>query len=338
MSDTLRVLFVIPGFARGSTFVETDRAILAQHFPTTTLVRESRDRLFPARVLKHLRKHDVAVTWFADTHAYWTMRAGRALKKPVCVIPGQYEFANYPEAGYGLVLESPKRWRQATAVAARADLILAVSRYHQSIIAAAAPARRGETRLLYHGFDLRDYERPDGVRKRPMVLTVAHCGSAVRVWLKGLETFAQAAALLPDIRFVLAGGYDPVIAAHLQELAAGSLELTGALSPVQVAQLAWQAQAYAQLSATETFGCALAEAMLCECVPVVTDRGSLPEVAGEVGYYTRYGDVEQTVCQIERALASGRGPAARRRIQEEFPLAKREQGLVEAVQELAARS
>lgn len=317
--------------------METDRAILAQHFPTTTLVREAGDRLFPARVLRHLRHHDVAVAWFADTHAYWTMRAARALKKPVSVIPGHYEFANYPEVGYGLVLESPKRWRQAAAVAARADLILAVSRYHQTVIADAAPRRAGEILVLYHGFDLTLYRRRVETPKERMVLTVAHCGTAVRVWNKGLDTFARVAARLPDTRFVLAGGYDPAIAAHLQELAAGRLELTGALTPAQVAELAWQAQVYAQLSATETFGCAVAEAMACECVPVVTTRGALPEVVGDTGYYAEYGDVEQTVAQVRAALASDRGPAARRRVEELFPLHKREEGLVQAVEELARR-
>jgi glycosyltransferase involved in cell wall biosynthesis len=328
------VLFVIPGFARGSTFVETDRAILARHFETTTLVREAGDRLFGARVARHLRRHDVAVAWFADTHADAAVRWGRRLGKPVAVIPGQYEFVAAPEGPYGLALESPRRYRQACRVVSECDLVPAVSEYHAGLVR-GAQAHPAPVRVLYHGFD--DTLYGGAVAKEPLVVTVTHVGSRARIWHKGLETFARAAAGLPGARFALAGGYDEGLAGELQELAQGRLEFTGALPPAEVARLLGRAAVYCQLSATETFGCALAEAMLCECVPVVTNRGALPEVAGEVGFYTEYGDVEGTVAQIRRALISERGAAARRRIQEKFPLEKRERGLVEAVGELARR-
>ena len=327
-SGTPRVLFVIPGFARRSTFVETDRALLARHFAVTTLVREPEDRLFSARIARHLRRHDLALAWFADTHAQAAVRWGRRLGKPVVVIPGQYEFFAAPEGPYGLALESPRRYRQACEVVSECDLVLAVSKYHAGLVR-QAQQRPVPVRVLYHGFD--DTIYGGGTVKEPLVVTVTHLGSRARIWHKGLETFARAAAALPGVRFALAGGYDETLAAGLQELAQGRLEFTGALPPEEVAGLLARAAVYCQLSATETFGCALAEAMLCECVPVVTDRGALPEVAGDVGFYAPYGDAEQTVAQIEQALASDRGPAARRRIQEEFPLAQRERGLVEAV-------
>ncbi len=332
----LRVLLVLPGFARGSTFVDTDYGLLSKHFSVTRLYRETGDRLFPARVARHLRRHDVAVTWFADTHAYWTVRAGRWLGRPVIVIPGQYEFSESREGGYGLVLESGKRFEQACRVVSQCDLVVAVSEYHAELIR-KGQRRAAPIRLVYHGFDLETYKAPVETVRAPTVLTVAHAGSRARVWHKGLDTFARAAARLPEARFVLVGGYDPEVGAELQDLAEGRLEMLGPMGPERVAQTMGEARVYAQLSATETFGCALAEAMLCGCVPVVTDRGSLPEVAGEVGYYAPYGDVEATVRQVGEALASDRGPAARERIRRSFPMEKREQALVDIVKRLAGR-
>lgn len=336
MSRTPRVLLALPGFARGSTFVETDRALLAQHYPVTVLYQEAGDRLFPLRVGKYLRRTDVAVAWFADAHAYWAVRVGRCLGKPVVVIPGQYEFVVAPEGPYGLRLESEQRWRQARFAVSRAAQVLAVSEFHRSLIA-EAQTRPAPLQVVYHGFEVGLSAATPCREKSPAVLTTAHLQSPSRVWHKGLETFARAAAQLPGVRFVLIGGYEPDIAAHLQTLADQRLELTGALPPPQVAERMAQAKVYAQLSATETFGCALAEAMLCECVPVVTSRGSLPEVAGDVGYYVEYGDVEGTVAAIEQALVSDRGPAARERIATLFPLEKREQGLVEAIESVVRR-
>ncbi len=330
------VLLVLPGFARGSTFVDTDHDLLARHFAVTRLYREVGDRAFALRVLKHLRRHDVAIAWFADTHAYWTLRAGHWLGRPVVVVPGGYEFRDISELQDGLVRESPRRFRQACRVVSQADHVLAVSEAHAQLI--RSKQRPGApVQVVYHGFAERPWIAAQEPLRSAAVVTVAHAGSWSRARLKGLDTFARAAARVPEARFVLVGGYDPEVGAELRKLSAGRLELPGPMPPDQVARVMGESQVYAQLSATETFGCALAEAMLCGCVPVVTDRGSLPEVAGDLGFYAPYGDVEATVTQIRSALNSDRGPAARERVLRLFPLEKREKALVEVVERLAGR-
>jgi glycosyltransferase involved in cell wall biosynthesis len=78
---------------------------------------------------------------------------------------------------------------------------------------------------------------------------------------------------------------------------------------------------------------ALGEAMLCECIPVVTDKGALPEVAGDTGFYTQYGNVSQTISAIEKAMESqDKGKQARKRIMENFSQECREKKLKEIVE------
>jgi hypothetical protein len=48
---------------------------------------------------------------------------------------------------------------------------------------------------------------------------------------------------------------------------------------------------------------------------------------GTIGYYVRYGDVEQTSKAIHKALKSDKGKFARKRIMERFPLSHREENL-----------
>lgn len=91
---------------------------------------------------------------------------------------------------------------------------------------------------------------------------------------------------------------------------------------------------YAQLSAHEGFGIALAEAMLTGATPVVTREGAIPEVAGPIAEYVPYGDAKETARGIERALSSLRGEEARKRIMTEFPLERRKQGILRIVEEL----
>ena len=92
-----------------------------------------------------------------------------------------------------------------------------------------------------------------------------------------------------------------------------------------------QARVYAQLSAHEGFGMALAEAMACECVPVVTTRGSIPEVVGDTGVYVEVEDPIAAGKAIKRVIKDSNsellGKQARQRIIDLFPISKRKNKL-----------
>ncbi len=74
--------------------------------------------------------------------------------------------------------------------------------------------------------------------------------------------------------------------------------------------------------------------MACGCVPVVTDRGALPEVAGDTGFCVPYGDPKATAEAIEKALNSNKGKEARERIKNMFGIEKRSEKLIELIKEL----
>jgi len=74
------------------------------------------------------------------------------------------------------------------------------------------------------------------------------------------------------------------------------------------------------------------KAMLCECVPVVTDRGALPEVVGDVGFHVPYGDSKATAAAISKALNCDKGKEARERIKRVFPQQKGETKLIMEIQ------
>ena len=76
----------------------------------------------------------------------------------------------------------------------------------------------------------------------------------------------------------------------------------------------------------------MAEGMLCGCVPVVTDRGAIPEVVGDTGFYVPYGDPEATAEAIKEALNSNKGKQARERIKKMFPIERRERELISEIE------
>ena len=146
----------------------------------------------------------------------------------------------------------------------------------------------------------------------------------------------HAASHFPDVPFVLIGrwSHDGAIE-FLKKIATPNVRFTGFLSDIELKQYLVRAKVYAQLSYHEAFGCALAEAMLHECVPVVTNQYALPEVVGDSGYLVPFGNIPKTVDAIRNALTdTDSGKKARQRISHNFPLEKRRRELVSVIENL----
>jgi len=142
--------------------------------------------------------------------------------------------------------------------------------------------------------------------KENLAVTVAS-GQGDIIMLKGLKTFIKAAALLPDVKFAILGLTDEKQQAIKSMIESNNIELAGYMSQEDLLAYYQRAKVYCQLSYREAFGMATAEAMACGCVPVVTERGAIPEVVGDAGYYVPYGSAKATAEAIEKALCSKRG-------------------------------
>jgi glycosyltransferase involved in cell wall biosynthesis len=90
---------------------------------------------------------------------------------------------------------------------------------------------------------------------------------------------------------------------------------------------------YVQLSYYESFCMALAEAMLAGCIPVVVNRGALPEVVGDTGFVVPYNDLQQAARAIENALSADvcARKRASQRIARYFSLEARANSLLEVL-------
>jgi glycosyltransferase involved in cell wall biosynthesis len=122
---------------------------------------------------------------------------------------------------------------------------------------------------------------------------------------------------------------------HLRSIASKNVRFTGALPENELIRYYQDAKVYVQASTHEAFAVSLAEAMACECVPVVTDKGAIPEVVGGTGIYVAYGDPAATADGIEQALESDKGSAARQRIKNMFTIDERQKALLKVMHELS---
>jgi len=320
---TTDVLVVFPHHA---SFIDRDIAILEKEFKVQSLeYRRKRDRF---RLLRELHRSRVAVAWFALGYAYAMVRLNRLHGARTILIPGGWDVESIPALNYG-AMRLPRAIARTSYALNHADRVLSVSEYTQSRVRKWAPV--ANARVLYHGFDRLPFG--PGKKDRSGVVTVARISG--ETWkLKGLQTFVEAARRLPDTQFTIVGQVaDPNVLSFLPE----NVRTPGYLAQDRLLEVFQTARVYAQLSAVESFGCALAEAMLCGCIPVVTDRGAIPEVVGNLASPVKYGDVEQTVRAMRDGDFRSDGERCRQWILGRFPLENRARGLCAEVRSLLGR-
>ena len=327
-----RVLFVHNDDPRGplSSFFLQDIEVLRRWYDVELLsvIPYGRDwRAFSSTTAwRAVSRCDGVFGWFGSSAPIVIMAS--LLRKPSVVVAGGYDVVHVPEIGYGLDPKNRRQffvWLSAYRLARRVLLFSESSR--DSYL--ALPGIDGtKAQTLYLGVD-GDHFKPQG-EKKPHVLTIAYI-SEMGVRRKGVRTVIEAARLTPEVSYRIGGRVvDRVLAARLADSAPPNVTFLGSLSDDELLRELQSAKIYAQLSFHEGFGAAVAEAMACECVPIVTNRGSLPEVVGNLGRHVPPGDPAAAARAIREVLdleGTGQGALARKRILEKFRPSDREDGL-----------
>ena len=318
-----------------STFTKRDLEALRQEYRVRELVISNyrgkvglkRSLQIAFEISRGVLWADLTYSWFAHNHSYLAVTLANLLGKRTIVVIGGYEVAREPEIGYGALLD-PKLAKRVNYIIRNADHILAVSEFSRREILKLSDRRH--VAVVYNGIDCAQFSL--GEEKRDLVITVCQI-SRSNITLKGLDTFLETAKRLPDLRFAVIGRDLDGSIDDLRRDAPPNVEIIPPSSQDELLQWYRRAKVYCQLSYRESFGVALAEAMSCECVPVVTDRGALPEVVGDTGFVVPYGDAEATAAAISEALRSDRGKAARARVEKELSIEGRMQKIRNIIEE-----
>ncbi len=189
----------------------------------------------------------------------------------------------------------PSRRERARVLLAlkKATLVLAVSEATARSCRALAEKEGFEPRPIRavpHGF--RPLESPapplPTARRKPLVLGVsaARPRKNLAAWI---GAFALAAGEIPGARFILAGPEgkerEKLARAARESGAGGKIFLPGYLSDSDIVDLLSRAAVLLHAPLSEGFGFPPLEALSLGCLPVLSGRGSLPEVCGEAALY-----------------------------------------------------
>lgn len=327
-----KILFVHPDPADSVTsFIRQDSLILqkwyaVEEFSLHQFKRLFQDALKSRALWQAVARSDAVFAWFG-----WCVPAiliAKCLGKPSVIVGGGADVVSIPEISYGLRRDSKLRLYLWTLGYRLAKRTLMFSESSRGDLLKLLHTQTERIQTLHLGVDS-EYFKP-GVTQQDRVLTVSYI-SENNMRRKGLQTVLETARITPEIPFRLGGKIiNQGTAENIRATASANVAFLGYLDGAQLVAEYQSARIYAQLSLHEGFGMALAEAMACECVPVVTERGAIPEVVGDAGIYVPVEDPRATSSAIRQIIAdknNTRGKRARQRIADLFPVAKREQGL-----------
>ncbi|HON34809.1 MAG TPA: glycosyltransferase family 4 protein [Methanothrix sp.] len=285
------------------------------------------------RLLRAMMDCDLAVIWFAGGHAAATVLLAKLLGKKSIIVVGGFDVACIPEINYGRFTQSWTRRLLTKLALHHADRVLVVDPSLKDDAIKNAGVNGHNIEYLPTGFSSLEFH-PQG-EKEPQVLTVAMGESWERVQIKGIDVFVESAKHLPQICFRVVG-IDGEALLRLKEMAPENVQFTGHISQDELVRSYQRAMIYCQLSMREGLPNALCEAMLCECIPVGTDRNGIPTAIGDTGFIVPYGEPVAAAEAIRKALQDrgDRGSRARERIVELFPEKRREDGLIRTMNEL----
>lgn len=326
----MKILFIYQAL---STFVEKDKHILEG-------VHEVRPVHFRGLSDIPILWHgtlwcDITFSWFGKLHGFFAVLFSKILGKKSVVIAGGDDATKYVVGGkkYGLFAHPIKKWF-AYFVFKYADLVIPVSKFILNELFLYAESYPEKTKLIYHGFDPNLFKKSPNINRNNVVVTIGDvCWE--NFYRKGHRLIIETATFLSHLQFAIIGPWLDNSISELKKIAPQNVTFTEGLYDKSLIEYLSQASVYIQASEWESFGCALAEAMLCECVPVVAKRTALPEVVGDCGFYVDKLEPKELVEKIQLALQNPQiGKIARERIIKYFPLESRREELLKAISSL----
>lgn len=293
------------------------------------------------------------IPWFADLYFSWwatgsilPLIVAKICSRKIIVVAGGNEAMLYRDS----ISSSPKgylasSWYKKMAVRLTlryADQVLIVSDFMKDHVNKLGG--RKVTRI-YNAIDT-DKFRPSE-RRRSGIVSIFNFYENVIELKRGyilLEAFKEVAESDSSIMLTVIGkrgnGYEPFLK-RVDDLGLDDrVNILSAIPNQEVVQKLSSSKAYIQISDTETFGVAIAEAMSCGTPVIVSRRGAIPEVAGDCGFYVDHNDPRDVARGIKEVLNMNEealnrmGKKCRKRIVENFSIKIREEKIKRLIEQL----
>jgi glycosyltransferase involved in cell wall biosynthesis len=298
-----KILFIYTSF---STFVRTDFEILSEVYQvskyqykpvkgvfknTTEFIRQFFFLLF------NIWRFDAVFIWFADYHSFLPVLFSKMTGKKSFVVVGGYDICRVRSLNYGVFIS---KFRSIFAFYSMKynSVNFTVSKYVDKRLRWILP---DSNRVMIYNCVRLNRENKK-TEKKKLVLTVGQINNRQTFFRKGIDTFIEVARKIPDYIFILVG-IDENKFKDLLKDPPSNLVLYDKIDQIDLIKYYSEAKFYAQFSRMDTFCLTLAEAMLFECYPIITNEGGMPEVVGGNGKIVKR-NLSEVVSIIENTTIS----------------------------------
>ncbi|MDI6877677.1 MAG: glycosyltransferase [Methanomicrobiales archaeon] len=335
----VRILFVqLKTETFENTFIRNDLEYLKKHYEVRSIDVTIRNlgaggrplylRKTMINLLQGLKWADIVFVWGADIHSLGALILSKIFMKKIIVVIYGHEIDCIPELTYGFANSESRKRRIVEFVLNHSNRVIVQSKYMTQCIRNYFPNINGKVSILPLEFNP-DRFVPNGDKNRE-VLTVALANNINYARLKGIDTYIETASRLPDIQFTIVGLGEKIIR-YYRNKASPNVAILPPISQDELIKLYQKTKVYCQFSYSESFGCSIAESMLCECVPVCRTAGNMPELISGVGYEIPQYSPEEAILL---AITSENGKKAREKIMQNYPPGCRENALLNIVKEI----
>lgn len=336
-------------YLSASSFVSQDIKTF-QDFYSVKLFsfQPSNKLLLPVSFLKqlfflavHIRPAVILVCQFAGYHSLMPVAFSRLFHRSCLIIVGGTDCVSMPSINYGNLRKPLLGWFTLKSLKYAAHIIApgeslvecdynyADDDYPKQGYRYFDNSIKTEATVIYNGIDTSRFIPDINTGRRKMTfLTVCNNLDKRNFLLKGIDLFTEMAMQFPECQFTIIGriasGFHfnkPPNVTHIDFINHESL-------PSKMAEFTF----YCQLSMSEGFGVALAEAMACGCVPIVSRVGIMDIIVGDTGFVLEKRDPEMLKSVILNALHADTDSLAlkaRERIAEKFTSHKRKAKLIQ---------
>jgi glycosyltransferase involved in cell wall biosynthesis len=297
-------------------------------------------------LLKFLFSSKIYVVQFGGYHSFLPVLFARLFLKKCVIVLGGTDCVSFPSIHYGNFHKSLLGFFTKFSLK-HAHLLLPVD---ESLIhykysyqpndneyqgyKAYIPNIKTPYKVIYNGYDSSLWTNDNIEKEKNSFVTVgANLGSRFGFTLKGIDLLFDVALLHPTCKFYIVGG-----SAIKNQPVPQNILLLDPIPNQKLAHFLQTKTFYIQLSISEGFPNALCEAMLCNCVPIVSSVGAMSKIVGNKGYVLEKKDPNYLSRIIDFAIhnenLSKLGEEACEEIKTKYSLEKRKVELLKSINEL----
>ena len=344
MNKKVRVLYF---YATWSPFIAKDVEILETKYEVLIFQFNPKHKLytiitFLSQILflsKNLFESKLFVSQFGGLHSFLPAFFSKVFSTPSILIAGGTDCVSFPLLAYGnlrpgMLGTFTKLSHKLSTYIVPVDESLIYNKYNyknphanftEQGIKAFIPQLKSHTQVVYNGYDDIAKNYPYSKKKSSFITIASGISSMSRYQLKGIDLFIEMAVNMPTSTFIVIG------ADTLPEKYPANVQLIPFMDSTELIKHLLETEYYVQLSISEGFPNALCEAMVCSCMPIVTNVGAMPYIVQENGITISEKNVNVILKKL-KAVSTEQIPIiaqnARESILTRFPLERRKKELL----------